>query len=130
MKSESLSDKDIVQFLEYYNQPDWFGIYVTVEEGAYPIYKLNLEEDQLWLMIADFLETYQIDNKGFNHNTAFFRSAIKKGWAEKIKRAWLSDTQADGDMTVAFLAAVARRGVWDERIHSAALHCSGQESTA
>ena len=130
MNRENIADKDIVQFLEYHNRPDWLGMYATIKEGCYPIYKLNLEEHQLWLMMSDFFMTYQIDRKDFNSDTAFFCSAIKKRCADRIKHILLGDMRAGKVMTVAFLAATARRGVWVEVTDNKDMHASGQESAA
>lgn len=114
MNREAIKDNEIVQFLEYYNQPDCIGIYHKIQEGDYPIYKLNLEEHQLWVLIADFFSTYKIDNKNFCHETFFFRTAIKRNWQVRLKH-FMHGTKATGNnMTVGFLTATARRGVWDE----------------
>lgn len=130
MNRENLTDKDIVQFLEYHNQPDWLGIYNRIQEGSYPVYKLNLEEHQLWLMIADFFSTYRIENKNFSHETDFFCTAIKKSWPEKVRRMLLKERAEENIMTVAFLTAIARRGIWDERINGVSSQHSDQRSTA
>jgi|GEM_PF-6591732 len=130
MNRENLTDKDIVQFLEYHNRPDWLGIYHKVQEGPYPVYKLNLEEHQLWLMIADFFSTYRIEDKTFSHDTAFFRTAIKKSWPEKARRMLLRERVKGSEMSVAFLTAIARRGSWDERISGASSQLAVRQSTA
>ncbi len=114
MNREALTDKEIVQFLEYYNQPDRFGLYHKIQEGQYPVYKLNLEEHQLWMMVADFFSTYRIGNIGFSHDTAFFRTAIKRGWLDGVKQLLRGKNAPDQNMTVTFLTQTARRGVWDE----------------
>jgi len=128
MNRENITDKDIVQFLEYHNRPDWFGMYNKIQEGHYPIYKLNLEEHQLWLMIADFFSTYQIENKEFSHDTDFFRTAIKIGWTERVSRLLTGKKAARNDMTVAFLTATARHGIWNERINDASSQLTGRHS--
>lgn len=114
MNREALTDKEIVQFLEYHNRPDRFGIYHKVQEGHYPIYKLNLEEHELWVMIADFFSAYMIDNKWFNHETDFFRTAIKRGWLENLKKILGGENEVGDVMTVTFLTAIAKCGKWSE----------------
>ena len=127
MNRETLTDKDIVQFLQYHNRPNEFGIYRRIQGGSYPVYKLNMEEHQLWLMMADFFATFLIDNMNFSHDTDFFRTAIKKSWTEKLRHR-LQRARVR-DMTIAFLTATARRGVWDESIKDVGTQHTGGHST-